>query len=70
MSVKILKKFGLGDKISRKNRLESNVTTAWGVDWDELYIARDLLQNFYDANKDNVDQIRIERLPDNTVIIT
>lgn len=70
MSVKILKKFGLGDKISRKNRLESNVTTAWGVDWDELYIARDLLQNFYDANKDNVDQIRIERLPDNRVIIT
>lgn len=70
MSVKILKKFGLGDKFSRKTRLESNVTTAWGVDWDELYIARDLLQNFYDANKDNVDQIIIERLADNTIIIT
>ena len=38
----------------------SSVTTEWGVDWDEDLIARDIMQNFYDANKENVDAIRVE----------
>jgi len=30
---------------------ESSVTTAWGVDWDDFMIARDLMQNFFDAKQ-------------------
>lgn len=53
-----------------KSSRESNVTTSWGVEWDELYIARDILQNFYDANKLHVDQIDIKIADRNNVIIT
>lgn len=42
-----------------KETLLSQVTTQWGVHWDSWHIARDLLQNFYDANKDNVSDIAI-----------
>lgn len=37
----------------------SAVTTAWGVKWDEEAIARDLLQNFYDANRENLDAVKV-----------
>src|SRR5207247_66860 len=40
--------------------LTSAVTTAWGVAWDEEYIARDLMQNFFDANRDRLDEVRVE----------
>ena len=40
--------------------LTSSVTTAWGVDWDEVYIARDLMQNFFDANRGRVSEIRVD----------
>ena len=39
--------------------LTSSVTTDWRVHWDEDFIARDLLQNFYDANRDQVESIRV-----------
>ena len=39
--------------------LTSSVTTGWGVQWDEVYIARDLLQNFFDANRDRLDEVAI-----------
>ena len=35
----------------------SSVTTAWGVNWGEDYIARDILQNFRDANKEDINSI-------------
>ncbi|ELP32915.1 hypothetical protein [Rhodopirellula baltica] len=38
---------------------ESSVTTAWGVDWSDAMIARDLLQNFYDAHLNSVQDISI-----------
>lgn len=37
----------------------SNVTTAWGVDWTDEMIARDLMQNFFDANKTNTKAIHV-----------
>ena len=47
--------------VAFKETRKSQITTQWGVDWDSWYIARDLLQNFYDANKDNVSDIDITR---------
>ncbi len=42
------------------NTLTSAVTTAWGVDWDVNYIARDLMQNFFDANRGRLSEVRVE----------
>ena len=41
--------------------LTSAVTTAWGVAWDESYIARDLMQNFFDANRDRLVDVVVRR---------
>ena len=38
--------------------VESSVTTSWGVNWDHDYIARDILQNFRDANLKEIDKIK------------
>ncbi len=46
--------------VSLKETRQSDITTSWGVDWDEEMIARDLLQNFYDANRDCLDRIRTD----------
>lgn len=46
----------------------SAVTTAWGVDWDETYIARDLMQNFFDANRSALDKIIIRKIGNDVVI--
>src|SRR5262249_3953892 len=37
----------------------SAVTTAWGVKWNEMQIARDVLQNFYDANREHLEDVRV-----------
>jgi hypothetical protein len=37
----------------------SSVTTSWGVNWSEPLIARDIMQNFYDANRDCIGEVRI-----------
>lgn len=50
--------------------IDTKVTETWGVEWDEMETARDFLQNFYDANKDennNVDNIKIDILSNNIV---
>jgi hypothetical protein len=39
--------------------MTSAVTTAWGVNWDEIYIARDLMQNFFDANRDRLEAVKV-----------
>jgi hypothetical protein len=41
--------------------VESAVTTAWGVHWNEMQIARDVLQNFYDANKNQLDNVKVTK---------
>ncbi len=48
---------GFSDAMLRTTET-SNVTTAWGVKWSEDMIARDLLQNFFDSNKNNVEAIK------------
>ena len=37
----------------------SSVTTAWGVDWSEDYIARDIMQNFFDANRKCLSEVKV-----------
>jgi hypothetical protein len=50
-----------GKSFTHVKTLTSAVTTAWGVNWDEVYIARDLMQNFFDANRDRLGDVRVER---------
>lgn len=52
-SLKILKDEGVGQNLTYLNsRTSSSVTTSWCVDWNETNIARDFMQNFFDANRD------------------
>jgi len=39
--------------------VESSVTTAWKVQWDEELIARDILQNFYDENCGRLSEVLV-----------
>jgi hypothetical protein len=48
-----------GTKCTFVRTVESAVTTAWGVRWNEMQIARDVLQNFYDGNKDQLDKVKV-----------
>jgi len=50
---------GIGKNLRFTKTLTSAVTTAWGVDWDEVYIARDLMQNFFDANRDRLTEVHV-----------
>lgn len=51
------------------NTVESSVTTAWGVNWSHDYIARDILQNFRDANQKAIDKINI-KVEDDRIIVS
>ena len=39
--------------------IESSVTTSWGVNWDADFIARDILQNFRDANLNEIEKVKL-----------
>jgi len=58
-SLQLLRYLPIGGQIHHEKTLTSSVTTDWRVHWDEDFIARDLLQNFYDANRDQVESIRV-----------
>ena len=58
-SLQLLRSLQIGGHIRHEKTLTSSVTTDWQVHWNEDFIARDLLQNFYDANRDNVAGIRV-----------
>jgi hypothetical protein len=58
-SLKVLSNLGF-ENLKHERSETGQVTTNWGVNWDEWYIARDLIQNFYDANKANVSDIKIQ----------
>jgi len=58
--VELLKGLGFGEKLTFRKTLTSSVTSAWGVDWDEDMIARDLMQNFFDANRERIEEVRID----------
>ena len=58
-SLKILNDEGIGGNLAHLDSRTSSVTTSWGVDWSETYIARDLMQNFFDANRERLSQVRV-----------
>lgn len=58
-SLQVLTQLGFRD-LQHERTIKSSVTTAWGVDWDEEFVARDLMQNFFDANQGRVHEIKIE----------
>tara|TARA_B110000858_G_C17801527_1_gene475582 strand:- start:1238 stop:2896 length:1659 start_codon:yes stop_codon:yes gene_type:complete len=47
-------------KVDFVRSITSSVTTKWGVQWDEELIARDIIQNFRDANLDNINEVEIK----------
>jgi len=50
----------LGISKSRfQESVHSSITTEWGVAWNEDWIARDIMQNFRDANKDAIESIKV-----------
>ena len=56
------------EKVEFDRSVESSVTTSWGVSWNSDYIARDILQNFRDANKDKIDTIKVETKNDKIIV--
>ena len=59
MSAEPFQSFGLG-KATLRSTERSAVTSAWGVDWSEELIARDLMQNFFDANRKHLNKIAVK----------
>lgn len=47
---------GIGENL----RHTKTLTSAWGVDWDEVYIARDIMQNFFDANRGQLTDVAVK----------
>ncbi len=58
-SLKALTDAEIGGELTHLDSRTSSVTTSWGVNWDENYIARDLMQNFFDANRDRLGQVQV-----------
>lgn len=50
---------GLDCHVTQDRELTSSVTSSWGVDWNEDMIARDLMQNFFDANREQLDDVSV-----------
>ena len=63
------KRVGIKVALKHTRTMPSAVTTGWGVDWDEVYIARDLMQNFFDANRECLESVCV-RPEGSDVIIT
>lgn len=61
MIEQILNRLDIPGTVQPVRTLTSAVTTAWGVDWDEVYIARDLMQNFFDANREAIEKILVRK---------
>lgn len=58
-SLKTLNDENIGGNLTHLHSRTSSVTTSWGVDWNETYIARDIMQNFFDANRDHLTEIQV-----------
>jgi len=54
--VKLLVSLGIENPVFEES-VRSSVTTAWGVNWDDDFIARDIMQNFFDANRHCLAQV-------------
>ena len=57
-SLQTLIQSGFDPQLNHIETLTSSVTTAWGVEWDEVLIARDIMQNFFDANRTQLDKVK------------
>jgi hypothetical protein len=68
-SLTALKESGIAGNLTHLDSRTSSVTTSWGVNWDENYIARDLMQNFFDANRERLGDVQV-LVHGNTVEIT
>lgn len=64
----LLNSLGIAANLCPGRTLTSAVTTAWGVEWDEEYIARDLMQNFYDANRTCLRDVKVEKKGSHVVV--
>lgn len=51
---------GIGKDLEHVESPTSAVTTAWGVEWDEVLIARDIMENFFDANRERLSEVKVE----------
>lgn len=58
-SMQVIARLGETRGLEHIKTRTSAVTTAWGVDWDEAYIARDLMQNFFDANRGRLSEVEV-----------
>lgn len=54
-----LRQWGIRTRLRHTQTLTSAVTTAWGVQWDEAFIARDLMQNVFDGNRACLDAVLV-----------
>ena len=50
------------------NSTTSSVTLSWGVEGSPDYIARDIIQNFRDANHTEIDAINVKTKNDQIVV--
>ena len=66
--VKLIGRFGFKRNLNLERTLTSAVTTAWGVDWNEEYIARDLMQNFFDANRQQLTAVSVREVGGGVII--
>ena len=48
-SLEILNELKIGNNLEHLQTLTSSVTTSWGVDWDEVLIARDIMHSLPEA---------------------
>jgi hypothetical protein len=58
-SLRILREEKIADALNHDRSRTSSVTTSWGVDWNEEFIARDLWQNFFDANRHCLPNVKV-----------
>ena len=58
-SQKILADHQIGKNLIHLYSRTSSVTTSWGVNWSETYSARDIMQNFIDANRERLSEVKV-----------
>src|SRR5262245_12926889 len=63
-----LSTLSIGGSLTFRETKESAVTTNWRVKWDAAMVARDLMQNFVDANRAAFDAITIRQVKGSVAI--
>jgi hypothetical protein len=68
-SLMVLQEAKIGKALQYVESCQGSVTTAWGVKWSPTLIARDIMQNFFDANRENPVEIQV-RVEGADVVVT